>query len=425
MQELLLASSKHQVEEDDHDLPFPAGTPFKGVVRSSDFINGPTLAQRIGLTEGTPINNDSGWLHFVEENGYNIYIAKKPLRQQLSWEAINTAQTGKEIILAGKTFVVEFISGLYQDNVPANTANAGGAWNRYMYNVYKGDRYTSLPASKQDWGPYTGPMLGIPVTSSATEAPPGTFCWVKEVTTSSANGHATRGISYNNASVPNIMGVWYGDAGAGSQHLHYAWRPMLVEKGTTPPPEENITPFKGLVPASSFITGTALATAMGITYTGDQVINDNVNWMKIEDGTGIRYIAQKSILCRMHWLALQAANVHNGTKTITIGGKQYKVWMLSGAAGGDWDKYMYYVYDGAVTTAIPPLPPLRDRWARFTDLELNISTGGVEPGTFTLVRDVSVTGYDVRGYPNITASFNSQDSDHVAYGWRPMLIEVP
>lgn len=97
---------------DNSDLPFPAGTPFKGVVSAKNFIDGVQLADQIGLVAGLPVNKDAGWLHFIEDNGYNIYIAKKPIRYNLTWEHINTAQLGKEIIIGGKTFLVEFMSGM-------------------------------------------------------------------------------------------------------------------------------------------------------------------------------------------------------------------------------------------------------------------------------------------------------------------------
>lgn len=235
MFELFLSLVGSEEEDDDHDLPFPPDTPFKGVVQSRDFINGSTLASRLDLVDGIPINTNSGWLHFIESNGYNIYIAKKPLRYNIGWTSINAAQTGKELVIGDKTFVVEFISGMDADNLSAIAANAGGAWNRYIYNVYKGERYTEIP-DRQEWGIYTEQMLGIPLEADGA-VPDASYCWVKDPV--SNGGHATRGVSYNNATVPNVMGVWYG--GDGDIGNHYAWRPMLVEKGTVPPVESQST----------------------------------------------------------------------------------------------------------------------------------------------------------------------------------------
>lgn len=419
MQELLLSTSKNKEEVDDHDLPFTPGTPFKGVVRSKDFINGTTLASRLGLVEGTAINNDSGWLHFVEDNGYNIYIAKKPLRQQVSWEAINTAQTGKEIVLGGKTFVVEFVTGAKGDGLAANYTNAGGAWNRYIYNVYKGERYTELPASRVEWGIYTGPMLGIPVTTSTSDAPPGTFSWVKETTNSGTGAHVTRGVSYNTSVVPNVMGVWYGNGGDGAQpsHAHYAWRPMLVEKGTTPPLPD--TPFKGEVAQASFITTDALATAAGLSAGTN--INVGTPWLHlVVDGVEY-YVAKTTMRNNISKDQLVAANLVTGNKTVVIGGKTYKVRCMTGRAGantqtmgGEWLSWYTALTNGT--------------WAEYTTAQLITGTGGNSNGELVHVQENDPRGPAAfNGYPTLlTAGWYGPTSQvHPGIGWRPVLELVP
>lgn len=61
------------------------------------------------------------------------------------------------------------------------------------------------------------------------------------------------------------------------------------------------------------------------------------------------------------------------------------------------------------------------------DADLCVVASELLPGTFTYVRDSATEGYDTRGYSSILGRHTSGDNatDHPAYGWRPMLIEVP
>lgn len=415
MQELLLSSMKIIEDEDDHDLPFPAGTPYKGVVRSRDFITGQSLASRIDLVMGIPINDGAGWLHFVEDNGYNIYIAKKPLRYGLSWEGINTAQTGKEITLQGKVFLVEFITGMKTEDLSATAANAGGGWNRYIYNLYAGERAGELPPSRLNWGSYTETMLGIPLESLGA-IPQAGFSWVKE---RASGGHATRGVSYTNATVPNVMGVWYGlpGGGDGDGSVHYAWRPMLVEKGTTPPVPD--TPFKGEVPQSEFITEADLSAAVGVT-TG-QAINANTPWLKIVQNGVTYYWPKTSLRGAVLREDLDALNLVTGNTTVVIGGDTYKVRLITGRAepqtdvlGGEWIDWMTNLTSGD--------------WAPYTTTELATGTGGASNGELVLTQEIHGNGgWAANGYPNLLGSgwYQIAGATNIGYGWRPVLELVP
>jgi hypothetical protein len=413
MFELLLSPRQFAMEEDDHDLPFPAGTPFKGVVRSSDFIDGITLANRINLVEGTPINNNSGWLHFVEDNGYNIYIAKKPLRQQLNWSAINTAQTGKEIVLGGKTFVVEFITGMKTENMSAVPDNAGGAWNKYIYNIYGGERANELPA-RENWGSYTENMLGLPITNAGATVP-GTYSWVKETVANGTAAHATRGVVYPGVTVPNVMGVWYGSENDGINAAHYAWRPMLVEKGTSPP--QPVTPFKGEVAQTSLITATDLATAVGLT--AGTVTNAGTPWLMIVENGITYYLAKTSMRHTVTKEQLIAANIVNGSKTIQIGGKTYKVRLMTGrdaatsnTVAGEWLHWYTNLTDGT--------------WAFYTTTDLITGTGAANNGQLPLVQENDTRGHAANGYPNLMGAwYQNPNVTNAGYGWRPVLELVP
>ncbi|ABY63279.1 virion structural protein [Pseudomonas phage 201phi2-1] len=415
---MLSLVQKPAIEEDDSGLPFPAGTPFKGVVKSADFINGTSLAGLLGITAGTPINTNSGWLHFVEDNGYNIYIAKKPLRYGLTWEAINTGQTDKEIVIGGTTYTVQFMTGTKAANQPAVVASGGGQWDRYMYNIYGGELASSLPSTRLNWGSYTEKMLGIPLISEAQNVNTLPFgCASYTLYTSSNGGHATRGLRYPlGTGTPEIMGVWWG--GASNFETHYGWRPMLVEKGTVPPIEE--TPYKGLIQPADLISPADLSTLLGITE--GQIVSGAGQWMKFVENGKELYIAQKSFRSSIRKKTLDAAGVSNvaAGKLVTIGGKNYQCRLMTDA---EWNRYMYSVYNNAITVVNTNF------WAMYTPAELNVSTGAASAGTLSYIYgNPASTG--TRGFTGIGNSWGVADwadggTAVPGYGWRPVLELVP
>lgn len=413
MIEHLLVNGPTTPVSDDSELPFPAGTPFKGVVSARNFITGNTLASQIGLSLGTPINSDAGWLHFIEENGYEIYIAKKPLRAGVAWQTINVAQSGKEIILGGRTFLVDFLTGMRNSDISAVIGNAGGQWQRYMLNVYGGELASALPETRENWGSYTEEMLGIPKLSAGYNVP-GCFNYVKESVSNDGGAHACRGTVYPvNSSTPNVMGVWYGAPSNGE--MNYGWRPMLYLKGTSPPIPD--TPFKGEIPQSSFITLTDLQTATG--YSGGTALNPDTPWMMIVENGKTCYFPKTPFVSTMTREQLNAAGVVDGSKVITIAGKQYKVRLMTGrdtavnnTSGGEWLRWITALTDGT--------------WAVYT----NAALGGPYPtnGGMTHVWDRHGDGnWALSGYPGMLGAWYQPAGSAAdpAYGWRPVLELIP
>ena len=408
MIELFLMGPDNNYPVDDSDLPFPLGTPFKGVVRSSDFITGSGLASQLGLTAGVPINDNSGWLHFVEDNGYNIYIAKKPLRCALNWASIDSAQTGKEIVIGGKTFVVEFIRGMKNLTGNGSTpADAGGAWNRYLYNVYGGELEAALPSAREKWGSYTEKMLGL--SSVSESAIPGSYTYVLESGT--GGRYNTRG-GPGSETMPTIMGVWWGDVT--NSQMHYGWRPMLVEKGTVPPVPT--TPFKGEVAQADFITADALATEVGLG--GTSTTTASTPWFKIIENGITYYLAKTSWRKAVVKETMASLGIVTGTKTVMIAGKTYKVRLMTGrvgnpstVVGGEWLRWYTALTDGT--------------WANYTATDLATGTLAVTDGTMVHVQEADgrVAGAQAaNGYGGLMDGYYANSNQqHDAYGWRPVL----
>lgn len=81
------------------------GDRFLGEVKPEDFINGRDLANQIGLTKGTFLNENINWLKFQRPDGSLTYVAKKPIKNYISWDHINNAGAvygDKEVTIKGK-----------------------------------------------------------------------------------------------------------------------------------------------------------------------------------------------------------------------------------------------------------------------------------------------------------------------------------
>jgi hypothetical protein len=393
---------------DNSDIAFPAGTPFKGVTRAADLIDGPGLATLLGVTTGTPMNNDAGWLHFIEADGMELYIAKKPLRYNVGWEQLQIQAVGKTVTIGGVDYICRLLTGATADPAPDTNAR-GGEWDRYLYGVYNGDRRAELPAGTPVWGNYTAAMLGIGLVDNDDSNGVMSLCKESYQTI----GHIARGVKWNRTDIPNIMGMWY--QLNNTPQPYHGWRPVLVKASTIP-----AIPYKGLVAAADFITGSALATLVG--FSQGTLQNDTVPWMKFVVGTRTRYIPQRPIRFSVTWEALNALNLVLG-KTVTFGGKSYIVRLLTGCnadpastadsfRGGEWTELMTPVNNGV--------------WASFTTADLGAGSGSPSGGNLNLLKETySGGGHMTRGYHGFNDLwYQIPNTTHDGYSWRPVLEEV-
>lgn len=223
MLEFMLGSkAKTLAALDNSDMAFPAGTPFKGVVPSANFITGTALAAAVGFTDGSAQNDDCGWLHFIEDNGLELYIAKKTIRYNLSWEQLHSKGLSlgtTEITIDGVVYIVRLLTGGVPPN---NTLAVGGEWNRYMYNVYTMADRSTFPPDALYWADYTGPMLGVATVDRSTEVGTASIC----ADDFGNVAHITRGSSISKQTTdPQITGIWYVDPNSPAPTA--GWRPVL------------------------------------------------------------------------------------------------------------------------------------------------------------------------------------------------------
>lgn len=419
MLELLIGLGGKQGAADDSDVPFPAGTPFKGVVPSSSFISGPSLASAIGLTAGGELNNNPGWLHFIEDSGLELYIAKKPLRNAATAEQINAALNGgsKDVTINGEVYVCRNLTGSVGNGLAATPANAGGEWNRYMYNVYDQTDRGSIPDALL-WGNYTKSMLGIATgPAGVNDLGPGVFTICAETASS---GFLLRGNDWQDASGggKHIKGIW--NMPANNPQAYYGWRPILVKKSTLPP-----SVYQGEVAPADLITGSALVAAVGVT-TGAPYGDGNPSWLKFVENGKTFYIAKKPLRTGVTWEILNGFGAVFGSKIITIGAKRYRVRLMTGGTsdpmttgGGEYNDYFSrctQYYSGAAI----------GRFANFTGADVGWA-GTTGAGELCLVQEkYGTNGPGTRGYPGFLGVwYQIANTTHAGYGWRPVLEELP
>lgn len=389
--------------QDNSDLPFPAGTPYKGVVPSASFITGDALAAAIGLTAGESMNSNAGWLHYIEDTGLELYIAKKPMRVLASWEQINTAQAGntKEVTINGDVYVVRFVNGL--------TSATNYAWQRYLLNVYNPLDRAQFPANTPIWGSYGDSMLGVETVANAQHDGTHSICAEPY-----SNGYATRGNTGGQSSTTQILAQWF--MFPNTPQRWYGWRPLLVKKSTMPPP-----PFRGEVAQADFITFAALATATGLTAGAP--INTTEPWLHIVTAAGLDlYMPRKPIRNNLTWESLSALGMVTGTKTVVINSKTYKVRLLkvyatdSGGnttAGREWSDLILGLVNGT--------------YANYTAAQLGTGTGGTTNGELNIGQEPDNRGgHAAGGYPDINSIwYINPGTTNTGYGWRPVLELVP
>ena len=122
---------------------------FFGEVPASELITGDALASECGIAQGTSQFSTEPWLKFAYK-GEIQFVAKKPIRSSISWDAINTADCvygdsgDKTTEIGGLTYKVRLLRALEPLNDPKTVASAnsgivnhGSEWNRLMCQIHE------------------------------------------------------------------------------------------------------------------------------------------------------------------------------------------------------------------------------------------------------------------------------------------------
>lgn len=178
---------------------------FMGEVLAANFITATAMAAAIGLTPGTLMNNTAVWLKF-NSNGKTLYIPKKCIRNDISWEqldALGCVLGSKTVSIGGLTYKVRLMTG-----APTDPSDVGGG----EYNSLLSRTTTFYNGAGARWANYTATDLGYTGTNTN-----GNMTLVKEAH-SNNSGHIARGY-------PSFLDVWY--QVPNSTNSGYGWRPVL------------------------------------------------------------------------------------------------------------------------------------------------------------------------------------------------------
>ncbi len=199
------------------------------------------------------------------------------------------------------------------------------------------------------------------------------------------------------------------------------------------------THFLGEVAAADFITGNALASAIGLT--AGTALNSNEPWLHFEIDGKTLYVAKKIFRHTVSWNHINARGAVFGTATVVIQGKTYKVRLLKGANsdptpagagydqektwGSEWNRLFYPLVPNTAQSAQIPTYPISGEgilfggWANYTDAQLDISNRYM----WCQETNVDSAGQRVlRGIYGLSyLSFNASSVANSNYGWRPVL----
>lgn len=201
---------------------------FFGEVTSAELISGDDLALECGISEGTSQNSTGGWLKFAWEGNVQ-FVAKKPFRHSISWNAINTAKCvhgnagDKTVVIGGKTYKVRLFKGALTDpsryDLPDRGA-MGSEWNRLMLPIHiqAKDKSWAYPAYVESDIPYWGIDFTDEDLLTHNSFGNGSYSWCQEVSNDNPSGRVYRGhggVSYSGRSASSSASAYNG------------WRPVL------------------------------------------------------------------------------------------------------------------------------------------------------------------------------------------------------
>lgn len=214
-----------------------------------------------------------------------------------------------------------------------------------------------------------------------------------------------------------------------------------IHLGIGSTPEEELGFFLGEVSAGAFITGNALASAIGLTAGTAQ--HSDEPWLKfldLVDGK-TKYVAKKTFRHTISWDQINAVNAVYGDRSIEINGESFKVRLLKGASGdpvegisgydtvsshgSEWNRLFYPLVPNTANSNKIPTYPISGEgirfgaWANYTDAELDNSSRW----TWCQETNASNTSQRVRRGNSGLSYFGLAGSSNAYsyYAWRPVL----
>ena len=199
----------------------------------------------------------------------------------------------------------------------------------------------------------------------------------------------------------------------------------------------------GEVAAADFITGDALASAVGLTAGMSQ--HSDAGWLKFALDGKVLYVAKRPFRHSVSWLQLNGQNLVLGTRWIIVSNKTYKIRLLKGRGdnsdtaisagydipqthGSEWNRLMYHVSGKPFRNGLTRLASenlIEGDWEKYQESNL-ITDLNYGNGAYCWCQE-SAGGFKIgRGYDGVSGIYpNPGDAISKNAGWRPCLELVP
>lgn len=205
-------------------------TSFLGEITEANFISAADLITATGMGPyGSVTNANITWLKYTYK-GKITYLAKKPLKHQMTWDQLNSlglVNGTKQVTIGGKIYSVRLPWGYALPPSTRYDQSTGGDLNDLIYPVYGGVSLNQAPVQAYPrWAAYTDAELGLGTTYTAVVATPGAMTWVQDTLGGAPGTHMLR--FYNDSNKPYQLLAGWG-LGASETYVYAGWRPILEE----------------------------------------------------------------------------------------------------------------------------------------------------------------------------------------------------
>jgi hypothetical protein len=466
----------------------PDISPTQWAVDNREFLpTGRWLFEHMGFGQGVlqfagNTASDAGWLKFYS-HGKVLYVAKKPFAHSISWDAIacRDGVFGDRTVRIGtKLYKVRLLTGAASDpidltNIAATnscTQNYGGGseYNELIYRIHQ--TVVTCGTATQDGGPQVGANWASYTDADLViAAGNGRGKWTQETPSNISSTRVYRGdvrLSDLNSSSSSYVSTYSG------------WLPVLelISDGDEPynsavlgvgPTQltydfHTDTGYFGTVSSAEFISGSALASSIGLT--SGTAINDTTDWLKFYWHGQIHYIPMKPLRHSASWDHIYDRGAVYGVSSmglfgkgtvapsvvqnreVTIGTDTFRVKLLKGAENGDVDGSTSFPaadesgrnseYNDLIYRVHQDVPSsasgltydgggqIGDNWASYTDTDLVIAAGDGRYKWAIERRSDSTSLRVSRGYVRLSNLYSRASSDvFTAFGWLPSLVLKP
>jgi len=222
------------------------------------------------------------------------------------------------------------------------------------------------------------------------------------------------------------------------------WTPIALSLLIGPGPQSLVggnsyTGFYGEATPTDLITGTDLASTIGLTAGVNAADIDDIPWLKFNLNQKTLFVAKRNFRSMISWDDISNANAVDGSQTITIRIYQFKVRLLKGVRsdtegvswsqgfdteitwGSEWNRLIYNILPAV--SGYPQTSQVGSDWANYDPADIDgLSGSGIWTSWCQEVYPDPTLNRVYRG--NYSLTYLGSDKETTAdtwVGWRPVL----